>query len=64
MRKIKKSNRANKNRQGNAVILLSQYGVQAFAMGEARKVFGIKHNWSSPEYMQKIRKVEGARAGS
>ncbi len=30
MRTIKKSSRANRNRQGNAVILLSQYGVQAF----------------------------------
>ena len=30
LRKVKKSKRAGRNRQGNAVILLSQYGVQAF----------------------------------
>ncbi|HAK45646.1 MAG TPA: sodium:glutamate symporter [Spirochaeta sp.] len=30
LRETKKSNRANRNRQGHAVVLLSQYGVQAF----------------------------------
>ena len=30
LRQIKKSRRANRNRQGHAVVLLSQYGVQAF----------------------------------
>ena len=125
LRAIKKSNRANRNRQGHAVVLLSQYGVQAFvgiiitwilintvkpdlfhsfgfmfplgfalgpgqafAIGEGWKVFGIqdagtigltfaalgfifasfggvflihygiKHEWISPEYMNRIRKTD------